>query len=120
MFRKLSFILFIILAFSIILLSLLPKPPDIYPEFSSADKIKHGMAYFFMCLPLGGVLKTESRSRRRVLLYVFFFVFIMGLSLEALQILTGRVFDLMDLAANLTGALPGAYWGALAGDRFTA
>ena len=63
-----------------------------------SDKIQHGGAYF--CL---GIAAWVSASNQRNLTILLLLSFILGISIEFLQPLTGRHFEWADMLANSGG-----------------
>ena len=91
-----------LLAAAIVILSLLPSPPDV--DLPHGDKLGHVAAYslltFWFCR-----LYPQPRTR---LLYGAAWI-AMGVALEFAQGATGyRSFELADMAANALGVLVGA------------
>lgn len=103
-------ILAIVVAAAIVVLSLIPKPPEIPVGIHFADKIAHFMAYVVLSFlvfasisqgrPVGPALPT-------VLIVAALCVFFGGL-IEILQMFTGRQPELWDLTADAIGAVCGA------------
>ena len=143
-------LLTIIVAASILILSLIPKPPEIPGGVHFADKIAHFIAYaalgFLMALSFfngkayagkggsgnayasrgdsgqgngkqsdgSGEARRGGRSRRRftTVLIVAALCILFGGLIEYLQTFTGRQAELLDMAADLVGAVCGAFVGS--------
>jgi VanZ family protein len=106
-------ILAVIVAVGILILSLLPKLPEIPVGIHFTDKIAHFVAY----LVLGLLVLTSISGRKRnhsalstVLIVTGLCVFYGGL-IEILQTFTGRQPEFLDLTADLIGAIFGALVG---------
>ena len=106
--RKVLAILYLVL---VVLLSLLPTSdfPDI-PYFTGEDKGIHFCMYFGLGFMACWSLEMSSR---RVTSYLPLLggVFLWGVIMEILQQLMayGRSMDILDMAANLAGALAGLF-----------
>lgn len=107
--RVTSRALLAIAALAVAYLSLVPAPPS---GPLGNDKIAHVLAYLALgCLtavavPVGGTVSRLATTTGTVSAY--------GVAIEFLQRLTGREFELLDMAANLVGAALGAVVGAVA------
>jgi VanZ family protein len=106
-------ILAAVVAVGILVLSLLPKPPEIPVGIRFSDKIAHFVAY----LVLGFLVLTSISGRKgnpsalfAVLIVAGLCVFYGGL-IEILQTFTGRQPEFLDLTADLIGAIFGALVG---------
>ena len=107
--RTVSRILLVLTLVGIAVLSLSPSVPS-GPE--GGDKIGHVLAYFVLaCLMVLSVRRATTRMGRLAGLVAAAIAY--GLVMESLQLLVGRQFDLMDMAANTVGALSGAAVGAV-------
>ncbi len=83
----------------VILLSIMPSPPDV----GGSDKLHHFIAYAAL---MGWFGQLYHQTRSRILWFVGFVV--MGITLEVIQGLGGmRYFEYADMAANTTGVLIG-------------
>lgn len=107
-------ILAILVAAAIVVLSLLPDPPEIPVGFHFADKLAHFIAYLVLSFLVfasitGG--KRISTALNTILIVAALCLFYGGL-IEILQMFTGRQPEFWDLAADLIGALCGALVGA--------
>ena len=106
-------ILAIVVAAGIVVLSLIPKPPDIPVGISFADKIAHFLAYlvlgFLVFVSLSGGKRVGSALI--VVLIVAGLCILFGGVIEILQMFTRRRPEFLDLGADLIGAV----FGALAG-----
>jgi VanZ family protein len=106
-------ILAAVVAVGILVLSLLPKPPEIPIGFSFADKIAHFAAY----LILGFLTLTSISGGKRTRLALSAVLTVIGLCvfygglIEILQMFTGRQPEFLDLTADLVGAIFGALLG---------
>ncbi|RMD71428.1 MAG: VanZ family protein [Gammaproteobacteria bacterium] len=76
---------------AVVLLSLTPAPP----AGTSHDKLGHAMAYFLLMAWFAQI------HRRRWLIALGLLG--LGIALEYLQILTGRSFEVLDMAADALG-----------------
>ena len=88
-------------AAAIVWLSLTPSPPQVDVQYG--DKLGHFGAYGLLMLWFS---LLYPRLRFRVWYAIGFIA--MGLALEFLQGMLGRVFDVHDMLANATGVLLGA------------
>lgn len=106
-------ILAIVVAAGIVILSLLPKPPEIPVGFHYADKFAHFIAYFVLSFLVFTSLYFEKRSGTALsgVLTVSALCLFYGGLIEILQMFSGRQAELWDLAADLIGAVCGAYLG---------
>ena len=101
-----------VLAVGILIVSLVPKMPDLDVGVSFADKIGHFGAYLvlgfmlFVSIPWKGLDGGWGRLRAVALTVAIAGVY--GALIEVLQGFTGRQPELWDLAADLAGALAGA------------
>ena len=87
---------------TVVLLSLMPQPPEPV-QFDNADKVEHTLAY--SCLMLWFCQIVHKPAQR---LLVAVLLAGMGITLEYLQRMTGyRTFDYADMLANGTGVLLG-------------
>lgn len=93
-------------------------------SFPHIDKVVHFLMYFIFCLC--GVWASDKRWYKegntgyskitgiRAYLLVFIFAVAWGFSMEVFQRMMhlGREYSMLDMAANITGALVGAglYW----------
>jgi VanZ family protein len=113
-------ILTILVAVGILVLSLLPKPPEIPVGFHFADKIAHFLAYlvlgFFVFASVSGAKRIGSPLM--MVLIVAALCALFGGVIEILQMFTGRQPEFWDLAADLIGAVCGAFSGAGLWRRF--
>ena len=103
-FAKLWLVLGWMLVALIVVLSLLPKPPELI-GFEQSDKLSHIIAYMTLMLWFANIYPQRPYQ---LLLAVGFFA--MGLGLELLQDLTGyRTFKYADILANGVGILLALY-----------
>ena len=106
--RRLLLILNLFTAAVILALSLLPDPPDLLPKVTYIDKIGHWAAYTV----LTGLLVLLIRDRFKSAVAVFGLAvgacLVYGGLIEVFQSTTGRSPELLDLGADLLGALCGA------------
>jgi len=95
----------------VLLLSLMPKPPQPL-HFGGADKLEHVLAYFIL---MGWFTQIYHKARTR--LWIAAGLIAMGIAIEILQpILAPRYFEWWDMLADTTGVL--LAW-ALAGPRLS-
>lgn len=108
--RRLGTILTIVVAGSILVLSLIPKPPEILGGFHLADKVAHFIAYQVLSF----LLFTSFFEGKQVgaILIVAALCILYGGLIEILQIFTHRQPEIWDLVADLIGAVCGAAVGA--------
>jgi hypothetical protein len=81
--------------------SLVPRvPPAVVVRFPGAGYVAHGVSYAVLC-----VFAACARRRHddRALAVTALGAFLLGVVLEFIQPLTGRTFDLGDMAANGAG-----------------
>jgi len=106
-------ILAIVVAAAIVILSLIPKPPEIPGGFHSADKIAHFIAYLVLSFLVFTSVSEERTfgNRLSAILIVAGLCLFYGGLIEILQMFTGRQPELLDLAADLIGAVCGALVG---------
>ena len=83
------------------------KPPSLEKGyFPSIDKIQHFFSYFFLCIvyffTLRNYFKLKSPYKKAVI-----FAIALGTLLEFLQLIPifNRYFDIIDLVANILGAI---------------
>jgi VanZ family protein len=111
MLRKRVFrILTLAVAAGILVLSLIPKPPEIPVGFHYADKIAHFFAYLvlsFLVFASVSEGKLIGAALMTVLVVAALCVVFGGL-IEILQMFTGRQAELWDLVADSIGAVCGA------------
>jgi VanZ family protein len=88
-------------AAAIVWLSLTPSPPQVDVDYG--DKLGHFGAYGLLMFWFA-LLYPSWTVRAR---YLIGFI-VMGVGLEFLQGMLGRVFDVQDMLANATGVLLGA------------
>ena len=90
----------------ILLGSLLPRvpPADAVARFPGAAYAAHAVAYAVLCCLAAWALRLGDWRR---LLAAALGASLLGLALECIQPLTGRAFDLVDLAANAAGVAVG-------------
>ena len=92
------------LIFTVIFLSLMPKPPEIM-GFNAGDKVSHLIAYASLMFWFG---QLYISTRHHIILAFLFGL--LGIVIEVLQGLSGfRFFDYADMLANCTGVLLG-WW----------
>ncbi len=103
-------ILWIVITAIIILLSLLP-PRSIQGTVSVNDKVAHGIAYAALgALTYITVYLTRLPWSQQTLgraVWTLLYCIIIGGALECIQPLTGRNRELLDLTADILGALVG-------------
>ena len=108
-------ILTIVVTVSILILSLIPKPPEIPGGLHFADKIAHFIAYAVLSFLLFTSL-FEGKKLSTVLI-VAAACMVYGGVIEILQTFTHRQPELWDLTADLFGAVCGAALGAVLNRR---
>lgn len=108
-------VLTIVVTVSILILSLIPKPPEIPGGLHFADKIAHFIAYAVLSFLLFTSL-FEGKKLSTVLI-VAAACMIYGGVIEILQTFTHRQPELWDLTADLFGAVCGAALGAVLNRR---
>jgi len=106
-------ILAIVVAAGIVILSLLPKPPEIPVGFHYGDKLAHFIAYLVLSFLVFTSLYAEKRGSTvlSTILTVSALCLFYGGLIEILQMFFGRQAELLDLAADLIGAVCGAFVG---------
>ena len=109
--RKLRYTLTVAVAVVILVLSLIPKPPDITSELRFGDKLAHLAAYFVLSLLIA--LTVGGKRRLIAWMVAAAAAFIYGAVIEMLQYFTPRQMEALDLAFNLAGSLLGATVGLL-------
>ena len=101
--RIILVILFVVTTY----LMLTPRPPEIDTGLAHIDKIEHAAVFavlsFLFSLSMIGL--KNSRIRRFVSAVLILCAY--GIIMEYLQILTGRNFELADMAADAAGVLAG-------------
>ena len=113
--KRLWRVLTIVVTVSILILSLIPKPPEIPGGLHFADKIAHFIAYAVLSFLLFTSL-FEGKKLSTVLI-VAAACMIYGGVIEILQTFTHRQPELWDLTADLFGAVCGAALGAVLNRR---
>ncbi len=104
-FHILKVIIFLLIALVILVLSLMPKPPEIIEVFSFSDKVKHFAAYTALSLSLAFVISFGKFWKTAA--YVVIFSSLYGGIIEFLQGFTGRSPELLDLLSDTAGAIAG-------------
>jgi VanZ family protein len=105
---KIFFILFILSAALILIFSLFISVPNIR-EIKSFDKIEHTAAYMF----LGFLFIFSFTKENKILLISIIACTAYGGLIEILQGFLGRNPEIIDLAADFTGAVIGSFAGRL-------
>jgi VanZ family protein len=111
MLRKRVFrILTLAVAAGILVLSLIPKPPEIPVGIHYADKIAHFIAYLVLSfLVFASVSEGKLIGAALItVLVVAVLCVVFGGLIEILQMFTGRQAELWDLVADSIGAVCGA------------
>ena len=103
-------ILAIVVTVSILVLSLLPKPPEIPGGFEFADKVAHFIAYIVLSFLLFTSFFEGNKLGTVVIVAAICLIY--GGVIEVLQTFTQRQPELWDLTANLLGSFCGAALGA--------
>jgi VanZ family protein len=104
--RKLRYTLTITVAVVILVLSLIPKPPDITSELRFGDKLAHFAAYFVLSLLIALAMAGKRKLTAWTVAVLASFCY--GAVIEVLQHFTPRQMEALDLAFNLAGSLAGA------------
>ena len=98
--RNLWLVLGVIFVLLVIVVSLIPDPPN-PAEFKGSDKVGHFSAYTFMMLWF-----AQIYARNRIRWVIALALIMMGVVLECLQGLSGyRTFEYADMGANTAGVL---------------
>lgn len=97
------------MALTILILSLIPKPPIVMEGFRLFDKTAHFVSYLFLAA-LGFLSQKADRGLKPLVVTVVGCSLYGGL-IELLQYFTPRQTDIWDFAANVAGSL----FGSLAG-----
>ncbi len=100
--------IFISIALTILILSLVPKPPELIREFALSDKIMHLAAYIALAFSLGFIL-PKSFKVKAIVLFTIISSSLFGGLIEFLQGFTGRSPELLDLLFDAAGAAIGIY-----------
>jgi len=98
--------IFISIALTILILSLVPKPPEVIREFVFGDKIMHLGAYIALAFSMGFILPKYFKVKTNVLFTIISSSLYGGL-IEFLQGFTGRSTELSDLLFDAAGAAIG-------------
>jgi len=89
-----------LLVLIVLILSLMPKPPQPL-DFGGADKLEHVLAYFVLMFWFAQIYH-EARTR----LWIAIGLIAMGIAIEILQpILASRYFEWWDMLADTIGVL---------------
>ena len=99
-------IVFISIALIILILSLVPKPPELIREFALSDKIMHLAAYIALAFSMGFIL-PRSFKVNTVIIFTIISSSLFGGVIEFLQGFTGRSPELLDLLFDTAGAAIG-------------
>ncbi|MEA1910823.1 MAG: VanZ family protein [Spirochaetota bacterium] len=99
-------IIFISIALAILILSLVPKPPEIIREFALSDKVMHLGAYIALAFSMCFIL-PPSFSSKKTFYSVFISSTMYGAVIEFLQGFTGRTPEGLDLLSDAAGAAIG-------------
>jgi VanZ family protein len=110
-------ILTIVVTVSILVLSLLPNPPEIPGGFHFADKVAHFIAYAVLSFLLYTSLFEGKRITTVAIVAAICLIY--GGMIEVLQTFTHRQPEILDLTADLLGAISGAAIGAKLNHRIT-
>ena len=108
--KRFWLILTIVVTVSILVMSLIPSPPQIPGELHFVDKVAHFIAYAVLSF----LLFTSFFKGRKIgtVVIVTAVCLIYGGLIEILQIFTHRQPEILDLTADLIGAVCGAAIGA--------
>ena len=98
--------IFVSIALTILILSLVPKPPELIREFALGDKILHLCAYIALAFSMGFIL-PDSFKVKTVILFTIFSLSLFGGLIEYLQGFTGRSPEFLDLLFDAAGAAIG-------------
>lgn len=109
--KRYRWIVTALVAFVILVLSLIPTVPKLLDGFSLADKVAHFIAYSVLGLLL--FYAVERGKKTRALIIAGTLAFCYGALIEILQFFTRRQPELWDLIVNLAGSYAGAFGGAL-------
>ena len=101
-------LVFISIALAILILSLVPQPPEIITDFELSDKIMHLIAYITLAFSMGFILPS-SFSTIRTILSVVIISSLYGALIEFLQGFTGRTPEGLDLVFDTIGAAIGIF-----------
>ena len=97
--------IFILIASVILVLSLVPRPPEVIKVFSFSDKIEHFAAY--IALSLSFAFLIFSCNLRKTAVFAVLFSSLYGGVIEVLQGFTGRSPEFLDLLSDTAGAVTG-------------
>jgi len=97
---------FITIALTILILSLIPRPPEVIREFALGDKFMHLSAYIALALSMCFILPS-SYSSIKAIFSVFIISSLYGAVIEFLQGFTGRTPEGLDLLFDSAGAAIG-------------
>ena len=97
---------FISIALIILILSLVPKPPEIISEFALSDKLMHLAAYIALAFSMGFIL-PKSFTVKTITICIIISSSLFGGLIEFLQGFTGRSPELLDLVFDTAGAIIG-------------
>jgi len=100
-------VVFMSTALAILILSLVPQPPEIISEFSVSDKIMHLFAYIALAFTMDFIL-PRSFKVKKIILFTIISSTLFGGLIEFLQGFTGRSPELLDLLFDTAGASIGA------------
>ncbi len=99
-------IVFISIALAILILSLVPKPPEVIREFALGDKIMHLIAYIALAFSMDFILPKYFKVKT-IILFTIISSSVFGGLIEFLQGFTGRSPELLDLVFDAAGAAIG-------------
>jgi len=108
--KRIWCILTIFMTVFILVLSLLPDPPEIPGGFQFSDKIAHFVAYAILSFLL--IISFFGGKKISTVVIVAALCLVYGGLIEILQVCTHRQPEILDLAADFIGALSGAALGA--------
>lgn len=105
--------LLVLTAGAILVLSLIPKAPDLMGSIPYADKIEHFASYTLLAFLLTLNIAVKIKSKFHTVIYAIVICILYGAVIEFLQQYTGRSPEFLDLAADFAGSGTGAILAAL-------
>ncbi len=104
--RNIRMTVLIIIAMSILILSLIPETPDLI-ETKNIDKLEHYIAYLILGFLLFINISEEGKNRYISGIVTVTLCVIYGAIIEFLQQYTGRSPEVLDLVSDFAGSLSG-------------